>query len=671
MSSIRHALPGPAGLAIAFVLSAFSLEAQTSSNWPPTSAQDLALKDNPINPGEPAMILFYGVQNDNNSSSETIFKRIKVFREEGKKYADVEIPYFEKETQVEEIRASVTSPDGKTENFIGTIYDKEIVKMKKFRWSAKTFTLPNVGVGTIIEYSYRLHWHAKIPDVFRNPSSYIIDGAFAYPAAEWPIQHDLSVRHSHFVLHPIKGARTATVRHNLPEDANLRTLMDGTVELTVENVPAFQKEEYSPPEDSLTIRVDVYYVLGIYGDTRYYWVSLARRQAEFFDAFIGKPKNVQKEVDRILSPADSDETKLRKIYARVQQIRALSYEPEKTKKERKQQNLKENKNAEEVLNHGYAFENEINWVFVALARAAGFQAFPVRIVARNRSVFTSERPDASQLNSSVVEVRVASGHLFLDPATAYCRFGLLPWEETDAGGIRVDRFAGEIGSTPKPLSKEAVTERHAEMKLDADGNLEGNLTIAFDGQEALGRRLRAIDQDETQRRKELEEAVQHSLPQGAVVKLLSAGDWETSETPLKAQFQIQVANFASKAGQRLVLPLGIFHANSQNPFISPRRTHPVAFEFPYEIYDDVTLTLPPNIQVESLPPRAIIDRGLCLYESSAEKQGNSLRLKRMLKIQAYYLPVATYPALRHFYEQVRASDEQQATLHPQQQALKY
>jgi len=656
--------------AMACALSRSALAAQAPLNWPPISAEDLALKESPVNPGEPAMILLYDVQNDNNNSSESIFKRIKILREEGKKYADIEILYFEKETQVEEIHARVTSPDGKTENFAGSIYDKEIVKMKKFRWSAKTFSLPSVGVGSIIEYSYRLHWHAKIPDVFRNPSQYLIDGAFAYPAAEWPIQQDISVRHSHFLLRPVKGARTATVRHNLPEDASLRTLPDGTVELTVENVPAFQKEEYSPPEDSLKIRADVFYVLGMYSDTRYYWVSLARRQAEYLDAFIGKPKSVQKEVDRILSPGDTEETKLRKLYARVQQIRALSYEPEKTKKERKQQNLKENKNAEEVLSHGYAFENEINLVFIALARAAGFQANPVRIVARNRAIFSSERPDANQLNSSVVEVKIGSGHKFLDPATAYCRFGLLPWEETDAGGIRVERVAGEIGFTPKPESKDAVTQRLAVLKLDVEGNLEGDLTITFDGQEALSRRLRAIDQDEAQRRKELEEAVVASLPQGAVVKLLSAGAWETSETPLTAQFQVQVPNFASRAGQRLVLPLGIFHASGQNPFISARRTHPISFEYPYEVYDDVTLALPPNTQIESLPPHAILDRGLCVYESSFEKQGNSLRLKRTLRMQVYYLPAANYLALRNFLDQVRANDEHQATLQPVPEATK-
>ena len=670
MNAIRRTLHLPAALAIAFALSASPLAAQAPPSWAPISAQDLALKDSPVSPGEPAMILHYEVVNDNSNSSETIFKRIKIFREEGKKFADIEIAYFEKETQVEDIRGSVTSPDGKTENFSGVIYDKEIVKMKKFRWSAKTFTLPNVGVGSIIEYSYRLHWHAKFPDVLRNPSSYRITEAFAFAAARWPIQHELSVLYSHFVLHPIKGARSITVKHNLPTDAILRNLPDGTVELTVEKIPAIQKEDFSPPEDSLMIRADVFYILGFYSDPKYYWQGLAKRQAESLDAFIGKPKDVQKEVDKLLSPGDSEETKLRKIYDRVQQIRALAYEPEKTKKERKQLNLKENKNAEDVLSHGYAFEHEINWTFVALARAAGFWAYPLRIASRNRSVFTPERPDARQLTSSAVEVVVPSGTIFLDPETPYCRFGLLPWEDTDAGGIRLDRSSGQIESTPKPKSTEAITRRNADLKVDADGNLEGILTITFDGQEALSRRIHAIDLDEAARRKILEEAVQRLLAQGSVVKLISAEPWQASESPLKAQFQIQVPNYATKTGQRLVLPLGIFHSNIKNPFASVRRTNPIAFEYPYERYEEITMALPPDWQIESLPSRTILDRGAAFYESSVEKQGNLLRLKRTIKMQFYYLPADRYLVLRRFFDEVRTGDEQQAILKPVQDALK-
>jgi hypothetical protein len=641
-------LSTPAKWVACFVLSAVAssfgsppAKAQTPPAWPPVPPEELALKDNAFDPGSAALILEYEVQTDNTKSTETTYKRIKIFREEGKKFADVEIRYFEKFTRVEEIHARVTSPSGKAEDFNGAIYDKEVVKLKKFRFNAKTFTLPNVEVGAVIEYSYRLHWHSDVPDVIKNPSRYLISEAIAYPAAEWDIQQDIAIRHGRFTLRPVKGARTATYSHDLPKDAVKRSLPDGTEELEVNYIPAFQKEEYSPPEENLKIRADIFYSLGMYNDTTYYWLSLARREAEYYEKFIGKPKDVQKEAEHLFHSGDTEETKLQKIYARVQQIRALSYEPEKTKKERKQESLKENKNVEDVLNRGYAFGNEINLVFIALARAAGFRAYPVRLAARNRAFFVVGRPDPYQLNSLVVEVMIGSTPKFLDPATIYCPDRFLPWEETDAGGIRVDRFDTKLETTPLPESKDAVTRRAGDFHLNPEGNLDGKLSVIYEGQEALQRRLKAIDQDEAERRKGLEDEVQHLLPQGGSAKLLSAEGWTASDAPLKAQFEIQVPSFASRAGQRLLMPVGVFHSSGQHPFASTRRTHPVYFEYPTEIYEEVKLVLPPGIQIEALPGGTKIERGTIRYESSAEKQGEALQLKRTFKMTTYYLPPET------------------------------
>jgi len=277
---------------LAFVISAafggHPILAQAPA-WPPIPPEELALKDDSHNPGSPAIILEYEVHTDNTKSSETVYKRIKIFREEGKKFADVEIPYIEKSTRVEEIQARVTSPSGKAENFSGAIYDKEIVKLRKFRYNIKAFTLPNVEIGSVIEYSYRLHWHSDIPDVFKNPSQYLIRESIAYPAADWEIQQDIPVRHGHFSLHPFKAARTVTYMQNLPKDAVNRTLPDGSVELEVNFVSGFQKEDYSPPEENLKIRVDVYYILNLNSDPTFYWLSLAHYEAESYNKFIGNP----------------------------------------------------------------------------------------------------------------------------------------------------------------------------------------------------------------------------------------------------------------------------------------------------------------------------------------------------------------------------------------------
>jgi hypothetical protein len=66
----------------------------------------------------------------------------------------VEIPYFESEGNIVNIRARTIRPDGSIANFDGKVFDKSIAKHKEHKYLAKTFTLPDVQVGNIIEYSY-------------------------------------------------------------------------------------------------------------------------------------------------------------------------------------------------------------------------------------------------------------------------------------------------------------------------------------------------------------------------------------------------------------------------------------------------------------------------------------------------------------------------------------
>ncbi len=636
-------------------------EAQELPNLPPITPEELTMKDNPTAPGAAAMILYYAVDTDNTKSTEARAMRIKVFREEGKKHANIEIPYFDKASQVEEIRARTVGSDGKATEFADQIYDREIVKAKKFRVNAKVLTLPNVQVGSVIEYAYRLRFKGNIPDVFRHPGQYLVTSAYSYPAADWTIQQDLFVRHAHLTLHPVKGAEVKQHRVGLPENIAPRSMADGSIQLDMENVPAYEEEEYAPPEDCLKLRVDLYYSVGFYGPEGF-WTGLGRRRAEQYESFLGKSKGIEREAARLIAASDSNETKLRKIYARAQQIRAVSYEGEKSEKERKQENLKENKNAEDVLTRGYAFANEINLLFVALARAAGFEVYPVLVTSRNRSFFMKDFPSESQLNAMVVEVLDHSNTIYLDPATRFCPYGLLPWDEANTGGVRVDRMWSKVASTPSFKSTDAVTRRKAELRLNSEGGLQGRVEVAYFGQEALSRRLESVRQDEAAKRKELEGAMKEGLAQGATVKLLSAEGWDSTEGPLKAEFEIEVPDFATPAGKRLVLPLGIFHVNQRNPFPSPRRVHPIYFSYPQETYEEVKLELPAGMQAESLPAANKVDQGGAYYRFSAEQEGNTLRMTREWRMLTFFVQQQQYLGLRGFYGRVLAGDSQQATL---------
>ena len=640
--------------------------AQANSSFPPVSKEDLQLQDNPAHPGDPAIILYREIDTDSAKSTETHFVRIKVFNDAGKKYGDVEIPYVQGRYKIGDIQARTVDRNGHSVDFTGTVYDRIVVRSRRLKITVKSFTLPNVRRGSIIEYSYRLHWHGRIPDAFKNPGSYRFDGTYAYPAAEWDVQQDLFVRRSHFVLRPCSRNANIAIRPlNLPDGAGAKHQPDGSVTMDLENIPAIQKEDYSPPEDAFTSRVLLFYVILFYSNESY-WRDEASRESQDLKKFLSPSKAVKEEAARLASPKDGPEQQLRKLYERVQKIRYISYERARSKNERRKEDLKPNKNVGEVLTRGYGFANEINLLFLALAREAGFTAYPVRVTARNQGIFHEDVPDPDQLNAEVIEVLIKGKISYFDPATLYCPFGLLPWEETGAEGIQLDYFGPKLVKTPDLGPQASLIERKAQLSIDATGTLQGRLRVIFHLQEALTRKLEAVDQDEAGRRKELEDEVKTWVPHDATVKLVSSSGWDRSDTDLKAEFELKIPSFGTRAGQRQLFPVNIFETSWKNAFHGFRRETPVDFKHAYRINDDVLLDFGNNYKLESLPVRNSIQERFGAYELSAEKAGNTIHIKRTLMMAGYYFKVAFYPRLQDFFDFIRAQDEEQAILDRQE-----
>ncbi len=96
---------------------------------------------------------------------------------------------------------------------------------------------------------------------------------------------------------------------------------------------------------------------------------------------------------------------------------------------------------------------------VGLARAAGFKAAPVMVVSRRTSAFLKDYPNYDQFNGLIVEVVLPDFQVvFLDPETNFCPYGLLPWNESEAGALVISTDSALIGSTPANRSQDAVTQ---------------------------------------------------------------------------------------------------------------------------------------------------------------------------------------------------------------------
>ena len=122
----------PAKVALLAVL-ALSCRSFAFDDWRPISPEELKMTAEPQAPGAPAIILWRQVDRDDRglTAHEKNYFRIKILTEEGRKYADVEIPFAKSSgNNVVNIKARTIAPDGSITNYEGKVFEKSIVKAK-------------------------------------------------------------------------------------------------------------------------------------------------------------------------------------------------------------------------------------------------------------------------------------------------------------------------------------------------------------------------------------------------------------------------------------------------------------------------------------------------------------------------------------------------------------
>lgn len=623
------------------VLAAWALPAG-ADDWLPVTPEEISMTAEPLAPRAPAVYLYRQVDRDDGAPYEIDYYRIKILTEEGRKYANVEIPYFSATQRINSIEARTIRPDGSIFEFDGTIYDKTIVKARGVRWSAKTFTLPDVPVGSIVEYRYR-----------RSMTyGFVFD-------SQWILTADLFTKRAKFSLAP---NRNLSMRYSwpqgLPPGTDAPKEVKGRIQLEAHDVPALVTEEYMPPEDELKYRVDFIYLQegSPEKDPTAFWKRYANERYRVVNRFVDRQRALEKVLPLIVAQDDTPEVKLSKIYARVQQVRNLSYEREKSEQETNRERLKSNSDVVDVLEHGYGYGEEITWLFLALARAAGLQAEPVEVATRNDHFFSRNVMNPADLNTNVVKVRVGTNDLYFDPGTVFTPMGFLPWVESGVTGLRLDRNGGQWVTTPVPAASDSRVERKATLRLTDAGTLEGRLTVTYTGFEAQVRRLEEREEDATGRKHYLEQQVQDDIPVGADVDLINSPDWSSSAPTLVAEFDLKIPGWAIAAGSRALLPVAPFSGGEKHTFEHVVRVHPLYFPFLAEQSDDITVSLPPDLQVASLPQPRSIDGNIIRYGLAAETANGVLHLKRRLGVYTLLLDAKYYPAIRETFQKLRAAD---------------
>ena len=619
----------------------------------------------------------------------TVYARIKVLNEAGKRFGDVQL-HFPADSNsagytVNDIQGRTIQPDGTVIPFAGKSDDKLIENSRGVEVPVKVFSMPGVQAGSIIEYRYKIHYDETVSMV-----------------PNWIVQTELFTRKAHFLWKPTSTEfmKTAGGPVNgppqrggsgdagsdapktppsvlawasiLPKDAEVKqTRAPGgitglnagarTLELTMHDIPALPKEEYMPPFESLAYRVYFYY--SAYESVAEFWKGEGAAWSKAEDAFIGPDPTIRDGVQSIVASSDSQGQKLKKIYAAVMALENTDFTPGPGASD-KAADQGMAKSAANIWQSKKGNSNQLAELFVSMARAASLKAYVMAVPNRGDHIFAPGYLSLGQLADKIAIVSVDGKEQFFDPGERYCSYGHLAWQHMVAHGIRQVE-GGDISitqETPGEPYSASKTQRVADLTLDKDGSVSGPLTLIFTGSPALDWRQKALATDDAGLRSSLKTSMENLLPAGMDVQVAAIEKLTDYENPFTVRFTVK-GNLGSNTGKRLVLPGDLFEARATPSFPHEKRELPVYFHYGYSLQDVMRVKFPTGFSIESMPAA---DKGQYLtsaaYSLTSESTPDSVTVRRIFNITDIVFPVKEYPELRSFYSKMEQKNQESVVL---------
>jgi hypothetical protein len=643
-------------IAIFCLVLASSQAVFAADDWREVTPAELQMKTPTVEPDADAEAIFWEVRVDDSSAEELALKhyvRVKIFTEKGREDFSRHDIVFVKGMRVRDVEARVTKPDG-TVVFLKKedVLEREIVRANGVKVKAKSFALPGLEIGSIVEYRYR---------------EIISDGSANMRLI---FQHEIPVQTISYFVKPFSGDGTRDMRYlrfNVGDTGFVKD-KNGFSRATMTNVPAFREEPSMLPEDQVRSWMYIYYTDAGKQTAEEYWKE---RSKAIFESTKG-PMKVTDEVKaataQAIGDAASDEEKLRKIYDYVQtQIRNLTYSTNVSDEDWKK--VRSAKTATDTLKLKMGSAGDLDIVFGAMARAAGFDARLALSGSRDEMFFDPNVANLSlMLNSSSIAVKVGTDWRFFSPAGFDTQYGMMSWAEENETAMIPDPKELIWRQIPLSPPEKSMKKTTGKFKLLDDGSLEGEGRIEFTGH--LASRHRSINRGDsaTEQEKTMREMIRSNLPSAEVTSFTIENPNEPAK-PFAYNFKVRVPGYATRTGKRIFLQPNVFMRDAKPRFTSNTRKYDVYISYPWLEQDEITIELPAGYSLENpdAPPILRDGQGIGSHETSlsvsADKRSLIYKRKFFFGNGGFIrFPVTAYPAVKQFFEAFNKADTHQLTL---------
>jgi hypothetical protein len=622
-----------------------------AQDWKPIDPAHLAMKTPTVEKEADAEAIFWEVR-VNDEDYDTIFNhyiRIKVFTERGKEsQSTIDITYLDP-TRIRDISGRTIKPDGSiVELKKDAIFERTLVRAGGLKLKAKSFAMPGVEPGAIIEYRWRESRRSRLYMRFQ-------------------IQREIPVQVVRYLIKPYSyvqyGMRMITFNWNqVPVEKK-----EGFYGSTYLNVPGFKAEPRMPPEDQVRPWMLVFYSDEKVSDPQKFWKDFGKRIHEAVKPQMKVNDEVKQAAAAAIGDATDPEQKLQRLFDFCKtKIKNVDDDASGLVADDRDK-VKENRSPSDTLKRAMGTGMDIDMLFAALAIASGFDVRLAMMPDRSDKFFDQNFPDDYFLRDYAIGVRVGVEWRFFDPARPYVPFGMLGWGQEGQKALVTDSKEPVFVPTQMSEPAKSLQKRTAKLHLREDGTLEGDVRVEYSGHLADERKEYDDDDSPNQREDTLRDAIKGRISSAE----LSGIKIENITDPVKPfvySYHIKVPGYAQRTGKRLFLQPAFFQRGIGPEFGTSERKYDLYFHYPWSEDDTVEIELPEGFALDNA------DRPEPFNVTNVSKYDVNIGVTKDMKTLVYrrsfyfgaggnlFFPKSSYAQLKAVFDALHDRDNHTITL---------
>lgn len=653
-------------IVLSIVLNSLFLGAQ-DYDFGKISKEELSEKFNPLDSSAVAAYLYKYrrtyleyVQNSGFQLVTDIHERIKVYSKDGFDYATRKINLYKDGGTKEKMSGLKAS----TYNLVDDkIEDSKLknegefgVDLSKF-YDQKTFTLPNVREGSVIEYKYRLQSpFISIVDEFQFQHDVPVKKLVALFEVPEYFSYNVNTKGFLSIIPKVESTYdeitfTERTRSGGVGYSSVKTSFNSSkvrfskkisrYDLT--DIPALKNEPYVNNIDNYrsSIKYELAYTKFPNSTMENYstnWETVVKRiyESPNFGTELNKKGYYEKDLETLLSGIDDPMEKVSLIFEFVKsQVKWNGYYGKYTDLGVRQAYKEHKGNVA-----------EINLMLTAMLRSAGLNADPVLISTRDNGIPIF--PTREGYNYVISGVTISDEIVLLDATNSYSTPNILPLRALNWEGrmIKKDGSSTLVNLYPTKRSIESIS---LNIDLRDDGDLEGKIRRNKMGHDAMYYRGEYNYGNED----EYIEKLENKMGGIEITDFEVANKDDLSESILES-YGFKQENGVEIIGNRLYFSPLFFLGIKENPFKLEKREFPVDFAYPSETKYRIGVSLPEGYTIETLPEptRIKLPDDLGDFMFNIEAVSGRIQILVNTRIDQSIIAPVYYNALKDYYKMV-------------------